>query len=282
MCARSWTFDEQSPERQLVHALAQVAGFQTIDLAIVLGSGWGHIADRGEIIVEYDYADWPCFPTHAVAGHAGSLRLIWHQGWQILCFSGRFHCYQGLSAFQASLPVRIASALGCPRILLTCASGGVNPLYRPGDFMWLSDHINLLGDNPLKGLPGEIFVDLSHLYQARLFGPLSALSKQQGAVLHRGVLAAMPGPSYETPAEVRLLSRLGADVVSMSMAHEAIMAGYFKMAVAGLALIANSAAGLTTTALNHLDVLDRAAAASEQAGLLIDNLVSAWKVMPAE
>jgi purine-nucleoside phosphorylase len=199
------------------------------------------------------------------------------QDWRILFFAGRFHCYQGLSAFEASLPVRIASACGCPRIVLTCAAGGVNPRYQPGDFVWVSDHINLLGDNPLQGLSEEAFVDLGHLYAKPLYGPLQTLADAQGIVLHEGVLAAMRGPSYETPAEVRMLSLLGADIVSMSVAHEAIMACHLGFEVAGLSLIANRAAGLSASPLCHRDVLDRAVSSSGQACTLFEGLISTWR-----
>lgn len=283
MCVRSWPFEKNSPALELIASINEAAGSKPVDLAIVLGSGWSHVADSGQCLAEHAYSDWACFPAETVAGHAGRLRLIRHQGQLILCFAGRFHCYQGLSAFQASLPVRIASALGCPRILLTCAVGGINPGYQPGDFMWLADHLNLLGDNPLTGLPGDIFVDLSHLYAQRHYETLRARLQGTGVVLHRGVLAAMPGPSYETPAEIRMLAAFGADVVSMSVAHEAIMARCLRMEVVGLALIANPAAGLAAAPLDHLDVLAVAESSRIQARQLVDRLVSVWGMhMPAE
>lgn len=277
MCDSCSAFKPHSAERELVEALVRDAASAPIDLAIVLGSGWSHIADSGQLIAEYNYSDWACFPADPVAGHAGRLRLIQHLDRRILCFAGRFHCYQGLSAFEASLPVRIASALACPRVLLTCAAGGIHPEFEPGDFMWLSDHINLLGDNPLKGLPGDVFVDLGHLYHQGCFEPLRAGMQGPGNVLHRGVLAAMAGPSYETPAEVRMLAGLGADVVSMSMVHEAIMARFLRMEVAGLALITNHAAGLAAGRLDHRDVLARGDSSRCQARQLVDQIVSLWK-----
>jgi purine-nucleoside phosphorylase len=274
VCVKFWAFEKNSPAFDLIDSIDRASGSEPIDLAIVLGSGWSHIADSGDCLAEYEYSDWSCFPTDIVAGHAGRLRLIRHQDRQILCFAGRFHCYQGLSAFEASLPIRIASALGCPRVLLTCAAGGINPGIEPGDFMWLADHVNLLGDNPLKGLQGDIFVDLSQLYAQERYDTLLARLKKTGVVLHRGVLAAMPGPSYETPAEIRMLAAIGADVVSMSMVHEAIMARYLEMEVVGLALIANPAAGLTSTALDHLDVLAMAESSRTRVRMLVDQLIS--------
>ena len=283
MCVRSWPFEKNSPALELIDSINRAADFKPIDLAIVLGSGWGHFADSGQCIAEFDYSDWSCFPAETVAGHAGFLRLIRHQNLLVLCFAGRFHCYQGLNAFQASLPIRIVSALNCPRVLLTCAVGGINPGYRPGDFMWLADHVNLLGGNPLNGLPGDIFVDLSYLYAQQHYEALHAHMQEAGVILHRGVLAAMPGPSYETPAEIRMLAAFGADVVSMSMAHEAIMARYLRMEVVGLALISNPAAGLGATALDHLDVLATAESSRTQARKLLDRLLSIWEMhIPGE
>lgn len=277
MCDSCLTFKPRSVECALVETIDRDAASAPIDLTMVLGSGWSHIAESGQLIAEYKYSDWPCFPADLVTGHVGRLRLIQHLDRRILCFAGRFHCYQGLSAFEASLPVRIASALACPRVLLTCAAGGLHPEFEPGDFMWLSDHINLLGDNPLKGLPGDVFVDLGHLYHQGCFESLRACMQGAGKVLHRGVLAAMAGPSYETPAEVRMLAGLGADVVSMSMVHEAIMARFLQMEVAGLALITNHAAGLAAGRLDHCDVLARGEASRHQARQLVDQLVSLWK-----
>ena len=283
MCVRSWPFEKNSPALELIDSINRAADSEPIDLAIVLGSGWSHFAESGQCIAEFDYSDWSCFPAETVAGHAGFLRLIRHQNLRVLCFAGRFHCYQGLNAFQASLPIRIASALGCPRVLLTCAVGGINPGYRPGDFMWLADHVNLLGENPLNGLPGDIFVDLSYLYAQQHYEALQAQMQEAGLVLHRGVLAAMPGPSYETPAEIRMLAAFGADVVSMSMAHEAIMARYLRMEVVGLALITNPAAGLAATPLDHLDVLATAESSRTRARKLLDRLLSIWEMhIPGE
>jgi purine-nucleoside phosphorylase len=260
---------------QEVRRLTKVENF---DLAVVLGSGWSGAAQIGETLGILQYRDWPCFPAGQVAGHGGHLVAVQASSWKILFFVGRFHYYQGISAFQAAFPVRLASALGCPRLLLTCATGGINSTYRPGDFMLVEDHLNLLGDNPLRGLPGDTFVDLVGTYQHDLYDSLMT----RGAdlpVLHRGVLAAMSGPSYETPAEVRFLAAAGVDAVSMSTVPEAIMARYLGMQVAAIAFIANTAAGLTSAALSHQDVL---ACSSEHAQLfpcLVGHLIDTWQAL---
>lgn len=277
MCARYWAFDAGSQVPELLDALSGKVGTEPFDLAVILGSGWSHLADAGQLRAEFNYADWPCFPRRLAAGHAGRLVVVEMQGWRILFFAGRFHCYQGLNAFEAALPVRIASALGCQRILLTCAVGGINPGILPGDFVWVTDHLNLLGDNPLKWLSEDAFEDLCHLYDRELFKPLHAHAAADSISLHQGVLAAMPGPCYETPAEIRMLSMLGADVVSMSVVHEAIMARHLGLDVAALSLVANRAAGLAATPLRHDDVLDRAGASRQQARSLFEMLIAVWR-----
>jgi len=280
--ARRWVFDPESRVTELLNVVIKEAGSRPFDLAVILGSGWSHLADAGLLQAEFPYADWPCFPDRRVSGHDGRLTIIELHGHRILCFAGRFHCYQGLNAFEASLPVRIASALECSRILLTCAVGGINLDFQPGDFVWVSDHINLLGDNPLRGLSEEAFLDLSHLYNLSLFDWLQVHAGRNGIPLHSGVLAAMPGPCYETPAEVRMLSLLGADIVSMSMVHEAIMARYLGLEIAGLSLVANRAAGQSQKPLCHEDVLGQAHLSRKHASFLFEAIAAAWLSSPPE
>jgi len=276
VCATSWTFEPGSPADQLQQAVSGATDGRPIDLAVILGSGWSHLADAGQQVAEFPYQEWSCFQQQLVAGHAGRLVLLDLAGRLLLCFAGRCHCYQGFSAFDASLPVRLAASLGCSRLLLTCAAGGINPAYSPGDFVWVSDHINLLGDNPLRGLRGDVFVDLSSLYNRVLYDEMRTFLSVHDLRLHTGVLAAMLGPSYETPAEVRMLAGLGADLVSMSMAHEAIMARYLGCDLVGLSLIANSAAGLAEEPLQHTDVLACARSAEASALALFERLVAVW------
>lgn len=274
-----WPFDAGDPAALLAEEIRRLTRVEHFDLAVVLGSGWNEAAELGETLGVFDYADWPCFPCDPIAGHAGQLIAVRYASWNILFFSGRFHCYQGLSAFEASFPVRFASSLGCPRTLLTCATGGINPAYRPGEFMLVDDHLNLLGDNPLRGLSGNIFVDMVAAYQSRVYAKLL----QNGCsplTLHRGCLAAMTGPSYETPAEVRFLSAAGADVVSMSTVPEVIMARYLGLQVAAVAFISNLAAGLSGVVLSHDDVLQCGAEHSFHFPLLVRNFIDAWQTLP--
>jgi purine-nucleoside phosphorylase len=274
--AISWPFNSGDSGARLVAEVRRLTKVDNFDLAVVLGSGWNEAANLGKTIGIFDYADWSCFPNGQIAGHNGQMVAVQYSSWNILFFCGRFHCYQGLSAFEAAFPIRLAASLGCPRLLLTCAAGGVNPEYRPGDFMLVDDHLNLLGDNPLRGLPGNIFVDMVDAYHQEVYEKL--LERDLGKMkLHRGVLAAMSGPSYETPAEIRFLSTAGADVVSMSTVPEAIMARYLGMQVAAVAFVSNFAAGLCEGALSHEDVLDCGAEHSSLFPRLVRHLADVWQ-----
>ena len=255
-----------------------MTGVEKYDLAVVLGSGWNAATAVGEHLGNVCYDDWPCFPAGQVAGHDGRLIAVRHSSWNILIFSGRFHCYQGLSAYEAAFPVRLAAAFGCTRILLTCATGGINRKLVPGDFMLVEDHLNFLGDNPLQGLSKDVFVDMTHAYDLELYNLVEkSLSKVK--TLNRGVLAAMAGPSYETPAEIRFLDMAGADVVSMSMVPEALMARYLNMKVAGVALVANFAAGIEKGTLNHQDVLNCSHKNSSFFPVLVQHIITGWQAL---
>lgn len=270
------------PVHTLLAAVGQAAGNEPFDLAVILGSGLGDLADEVEEAAVFSYDDFPCFPPTTVAGHAGRLLAGRLHGWRVLLFQGRFHLYEGYSAWQVSLPVRLAHRLGCRRLLLTNAAGGIRPEFAPGDFMFISDHLNLLGDNPLRGVPENPFTDLTRVYRQDLFPPLDRFARQAGVVLHSGVLAALPGPSYETPAEVRMLRLLGADAVSMSTVPEAIMARYLGMEVAGLSLVANAAAGLHGSCLSHQEVLESGRRGAKRLNSLVGGLIPLWREAPRQ
>lgn len=252
-------------------------GKEPFDLAVVLGSGLGGAAENLEGGQAFPYGDYACFPRTELAGHAGRLLAGNLHGWRVLVFQGRFHLYQGLDARQVCAPVQLAKLLGCRFLLLTNAVGGIRQDLLPGHFMAISDHINLLGDNPLRGQPDNPFLDLSQLYDQQHYAALQTFARQRGIGFAQGVLAALPGPSYETPAEIRALGLLGADVVSMSTVPEAIMGKYLGMRVAGLSYVANRAAGLSSSPLSHQEVLavgrDGAASLAE----LIRQLILLWQ-----
>lgn len=266
--------------QQVAEAVRRQAGDEPFALAIVLGSGLGTLVEKADPLAALPYGEFAAFPPCRVAGHAGRLVAGFLDGRRVLIFQGRHHLYEGLTARQVSVPARIAHALGCGKLLLTNAVGGVNREFCPGDFMVIADHLNFLGDNPLRGERANPFVDLSNLYRQDFFPQLLAFARKEGIRLHRGTLAALPGPSYETPAEIRALRLLGADAVSMSIVPEAIMGRYLGLEIAGLSLVANAAAGLTSAPLSHEDVLASGRQRAEQLAILVRRMVDLWMSTP--
>ncbi len=253
-----------------------LTGPEPFEAAIVLGSGLAEIADEVQDAICLPYAQIPEFPPSTVKGHPGRLVAGVLAGRRVLVFAGRFHLYEGYDARQVTVPVRLAHALGCRRLALTNASGGINPAFAPGDVMFIADHINLTGESPLRAERDNPFVDLSALYERRLLGDLSAFAAEEGLRLHQGVLAGLVGPSYETPAEIRMLRLLGADAVSMSTVCEAIMGKYLRMQIAGLSLIANPAAGLAPAPLDHDEVLRAGRSGAAGVLRLLRRLIQRW------
>jgi len=251
-------------------------GEQPYDLAVILGSGLGHGLEIAAVVDSIEFSELRGAPAAMIPGHAGRLVQLQAGERHVLAFQGRFHCYQGISARQAAYPARLAAALNIPRLLITSAVGGISPGFGAGSFVYLSDHINLLGDNPLKGEVPPRFIDLCGLYRQDLFSELEQVAELSGIVLHRGVLAALQGPSYETPAEIQMLRRLGADIVSMSMVPEAIMAGASGMQVVGLTLVTNLAAGIGSSVLDHQHVLTAGQSAAGQFRTLFETLLVNW------
>lgn len=243
-------------------------------VALVLGSALG-AAPPYPPLATLSYGDLPGFPQVSVAGHGGFLALGTTGTWPVLQFCGRCHLYEGFTAWETTATVRLAALLGCRRVLLTNASGAVSPDLHPGDPLFIRDHINLQGNNPLTGR-SQAFVDLSRVYELSLFPELAETLSGEGIVLRQGVLASLSGPSYETPAEVRLLRLLGADAVSMSLAAEAIVARYLGLEVAALSFVANMAAGVTGETLSHGEVLDQVRCHGGRFACAIRRLVELW------
>jgi purine-nucleoside phosphorylase len=236
-------------------------------LAIVLGSGLGALAEQVENAVVVPYGEIPGFAPATVAGHRGRLVAGRLEGQDVVVFQGRYHAYEGHDPRQLVVPVRTAAALGARTLIVTAAAGGVNRLFGPGTLMLLSDHLNLMGRNPLVGPVREgedRFPDMSAPYDPALRALALDVGRQEGIELVEGVYAAVLGPSYETPAEIRMLERLGADAVGMSTVPEVIAARAAHMKVLGIALITNAAAGLTGQALDHAEVLAAGEAAAER------------------
>jgi purine-nucleoside phosphorylase len=241
-------------------------------LALILGSGFGHTLADLIVDAKISYAQLPGFPPVGVSGHAGELYLGHLAGTPVAVMSGRAHFYEGHDMNRVTHAVRTLAALGVRDLLLTNAAGGINRRFCAGDFMVLTDHINFMGVNPLRGanlvgLPR--FVDLSRAYDSDLSALLHRAGHASGVKLRRGVYLAVSGPSYETPAEIRAFARLGADAVGMSTVPEAIVARQCGLRVAALSCITNLAAGISRSALSHVEVLETGERVKPLAALLL-------------
>lgn len=255
-------------------------GENVASVGVVLGSGLGRVADRlaeGEGGKALDYAAIPHFPVSSVEGHKGRLVFGVHRGVPALLMQGRVHRYEGWSAFEVTFPVRVLLALGVKRLLLTNAAGGIAEGMQPGDLMLITDHLNLTGDNPLVGRNddrlGPRFPDMSEAYSARLRQLARKIAERNGVRLVEGVYAGMLGPSYETPAEVRMLRGLGAHAVGMSTVYEAIAAVHGGAEVLGISCITNLAAGISEHKLSHEEVKETAARVEEVFSTLVLDLL---------
>ncbi|MGH7446674.1 MAG: purine-nucleoside phosphorylase [Longimicrobiales bacterium] len=242
------------------------------DVAMILGSGLGALADEITDATAVPFSEIPGFPAAAVAGHAGRLVIGELEGVSCAALQGRFHMYEGHDAATVALPARMLLALGARSLVVTNAAGGINRTFTAGDLMLIDDHINLMARNPLTGpvLDGETrFPDMSYAYDAGLRGIADAVAAEQSLALVHGVYAAVLGPSYETPAEIRMLERLGADAIGMSTVPEVIVARARNVPVLGVSLITNLAAGLSGNALSHEEVIAAGAQAQGRfAGLI--------------
>jgi purine-nucleoside phosphorylase len=258
--------EAEEEARRAAGVLKRLTGVERHDVAVVLGSGWVPAIDSlGAADAELDTTDLPGFLPPAVQGHAGRIRSLRSGGRQVLAFLGRTHLYEGRGVDPVVHGVRVAAAAGCTTVILTNACGGLREGMSPGDPVLLSDHINLTGRTPLVGAQ---FVDMSDVYSPRL----RAMVREIDASITEGVYAQFTGPQYETPAEVRMAGILGADLVGMSTALEAIAARAAGAEVLGLSLVTNLAAGLGDK-LDHEEVLAAGKAAATRMGELLGRLI---------
>ena len=244
-----------------------LAALGPVDVALILGSGLSDLAEGIEQPTVVPFADIPGFPRadKDVAGHRGRLVVGTLGGKRVAVFQGRIHCYQGFSAREVSFPVRLANAMGACTLFVTNAAGGVSAELTAGDIVLISDHVNLMGDNPLKGWAGPAdgfpFVAMRDAYDPELRAIAIECSKETGVPLvPEGVYFGLSGPSYETPAEIAMVRTLGADVVGMSTVPEVIAARALGMRVLGLSLVTNTGAEV---GLSHAEVLETGRRASE-------------------
>ena len=232
-----------------------------VDVGIILGSGLGAFADSFENAISLPYGQLPHVPQSTVVGHSGRLVLAKPKtGPTIACVQGRFHYYEGYGHDAVTYPVRLLKRLGIKTLIVTNAAGGIRDDLNPGSLMLISDHLNMMGQNPLMGKNddtlGPRFVDMSVAYDLELRQLAHTVAQQQGTSLTEGVYCGLSGPTYETPAEIRMLRTLGADAVGMSTVPEVIAARHAGIKVLGISCITNKAAGLGQANLNHDEVVE--------------------------
>jgi purine-nucleoside phosphorylase len=244
-------------------------------IAVILGSGLGAFARSLERPVTVPYAKIPHFRTVSVPGHRGDLVIGTLQKVPLMAFAGRPHLYEGYSAEEIAFPVRLAARLGARMIVVTNAAGSVNVNYKPGELMLLTDHINLTGASPLMGLHdpslGDRFLDMSDAYDPELLEIAEKAAWKVGVAVRKGVYLGLTGPSYETPAEVKMARTIGADAVGMSTVLEVIAARQMRLRVLGISCLANMAAGVSKRKLDHDEVLQ----AGESANAALSDLLAA-------
>lgn len=232
-----------------------------VEYAVLLGSGFSLALPGLEDEIRLNYSEVPFFPAGSVKGQIGQIRYGSFGAKKVLFLCGRFHLYQGFSIIDVAMPIMVAAKLGVKLIVLTNAAGGINSSFKPGDIMLIKDHINFMGENPLVGFRhcefADVFVDMSNAYPKHLQQKFIESAKNAGYSrdIKHGVYIGVKGPSYETPAEIEFFAKVGADAVGMSTIPEVIMAVYKKMEVLGVSIISNMAAGISSSALHHDEVL---------------------------
>ena len=232
----------------------------TPEIGVVLGSGLGPLSKAIKNPIEVPYKDIPNFLVSTVSSHAGKMIFGEIGGKHVMCMSGRFHYYEGYDFEQLVLPVRVMKLMGVKTLILTNAAGGANPSYKPGDIMVIKDHIKLNGASPLRGPNAEEFgprfFDVTNMYTKSLRELALSLAKESELTFHEGTYFYMPGPQFETPAEIRAIQILGGDSVGMSTVTEALTAAHCSMNLLGFSIISNMAAGVKNEALTTEEVDD--------------------------
>ena len=247
------------------------------DIGVILGSGLGDYAEALEDAVKLPYSEIPGFPRSTVAGHAGMWCCGTLHGMRVVMMQGRFHYYEGYGMKDVTLPVRVMQKIGVKTLIVTNAAGGVNLGYHPGELMVIGDMFSMTAQNPLIGPNldafGPRFPDMSCAFDKELRALAHECANEQGFALREGVYAQMTGPTYETPAEIRMLRTLGADAVGMSTVPEVIVARHGGMRVLGISCITNMAAGILDQPLNHAEVTETANRVKGQFRNLLDRII---------
>lgn len=247
------------------------------EVAIVLGSGLGDYAKQIKVAYELPYSEIEGFPVSTVPGHAGKFIFGFLEGTAVVCMKGRVHYYEGYPITDVVLPTRLMKLMGAKILFLTNAAGGVNTTFHAGDLMLIKDHIACFAPNPLIGPNidelGVRFPDMSHVYDTKLQEIIRDTAKEQEVYLQEGVYAQLTGPSFETPADIRMMRVLGADAVGMSTVVEAIAANHMGMRICGVSCISNLAAGMTSNPLSHEEVQEAADQAAPNFARLVTESV---------
>jgi len=247
-------------------------------VAIVLGSGLGDYANDIKVVTEIDYSDIEGFPVSTVPGHAGKFIFGYVKEVPVVCMKGRVHYYEGYPISDVVLPTRLMKLMGAEVLFLTNASGGINPSFKAGDFMMLTDHISLWAPNPLIGQNmdelGVRFPDMTHVYDVELQNVIRDVAAKENIDLKEGIYAQLTGPSFESPAEIQLLHKLDVDAVGMSTVVEAIAANHMGMKICCISCVCNLAAGMTDNPLTHEEVQEAAAEAAPKFKKLVTEVVA--------
>lgn len=246
-------------------------------IGLILGSGLGVLADEINNSVKIPYNEIPDFPVSTVEGHKGQLVIGELQGVEVIAMQGRFHFYEGYSLDKVTFPIRVMKLLGVEKLIVTNAAGGINTSFSPGDLMIITDHINNMGQNPLIGPNnpefGPRFPDMSNAYCKELQSKAKDVAKKMGLQIKEGVYVANTGPSYETPAEIRMIRKLGGDAVGMSTVPEVIVARHAGLTVLGISCISNMAAGILDQPLTHDEVIETTEKVKERFLAFVKKLV---------
>jgi len=252
-------------------------GFSNADFGIVLGSGLGGLVDSISVEQRIPYARIPNFSTSTTAGHSGFLIFGTLSGKKVIAMQGRFHYYEGWSMQQVVFPIRVLKFLGIVDLILSNASGGVNPNFKVGDIMIIKDHINMMPEHPLRGKNdnrfGDRFVDMHEPYNLNMIAKLKEVAKEQNINLHQGVYLGLQGPTFETPAEYRMVKLMGADAVGMSTVPEVIVAKHMGMNCLGLSIITDLGIEGQVDSVSHEEVQEVAQKAGKMVSKLVEQFV---------
>ena len=262
------------------------AGGRKPRLAIILGSGLGGVAEAINDAVDIPYAEIPYFASSTIEGHEGKLIIGSCGGVEVAAMKGRVHFYEGYSMEEITLPVRVFSLMEIRSLVITNAAGGASSHLTPGTLMVIKDHLNLMGDNPLRGPNderfGRRFPDMTAIYTPAYIDAAHEVARDLGLTLANGIYMGLRGPSYETPAEVRMMAKMGADALGMSTVPEAIVARHCGMKVLAISCITNSAAGLSRAEIKHQEVMEVGERAGRKLSSLIIQLIPRLLAMDAE